>query len=59
MLPEVNGVLYRFNLVRTWVLKKAKEFNLYWTQLSEVLDDGIVVAIKLENAATQSVVRQI
>lgn len=59
LLPEVNGIMYKFNLVRTWVLQKAKEFNLYWTQLSEVLDDGIVVAIKLENAATQSVVRRI
>lgn len=47
------------NLIRTWVLKKVREFNMFWRQLYEVLDDGIVVAIRLENEATQSIIGRI
>jgi hypothetical protein len=36
-----------------------KEFNQFWRQLYEVLDDAILVAIKLENEATQQVVKKI
>jgi len=38
---------------------KVKEFNQFWGQLYEVLDDGIVSAIMLENDATQSVIKLI
>lgn len=38
---------------------KVKEFNQFWRQLYEVLDDAILIAIKLENDATQAVVKSI
>ncbi len=47
------------NLIRTWVMLKVKEFNQFWSQLYEVLDEAIITAIKLENEATQGVVSKI
>lgn len=38
---------------------KVKEFNQFWRQLSEVLDEGILTAVQVENEATQSVVASI
>ncbi len=35
---------------------KVKEFNTFWQQLYEALDDGIVTAIKMENDGTQDVI---
>jgi hypothetical protein len=52
-------VAYRMNIIRTWVMLKVKEFNKFWKQLYEVLDDGIVTAIRLENEATQTVIQRI
>jgi hypothetical protein len=59
LLAEIENALYRVNLINTWVMIKVKEFNSFWKQLYNVLDDGIVQAIKLENDATQSVIRSI
>jgi hypothetical protein len=42
---EVDACLYRINLLRTWVMLKVKEFNQFWRQLYEVLDEGIVTAV--------------
>lgn len=56
---ELESVVYRLNLMRTWILLKVKEFNQFWRQLYEVLDDAILIAIKLENDATQAVVKSI
>jgi hypothetical protein len=53
---ELDLMIYRVNLVRTWVMLKVKEFNQFWGQLYEVLDEAIITAIRLENDATQSVV---
>ncbi len=50
--PELNNVIFKINLVRTWVMLKVKEFNSFWRQLYEVLDGGVVRAIKIENDAT-------
>lgn len=41
------------------MLLKVKEFNQFWGQLSEVLDEGIITAVQVENEATQSVVASI
>lgn len=49
---EIETIAYRLNLIRTWVMLKVKEFNKFWKQLYEVLDDGIVTAIRIENEAT-------
>lgn len=56
---ELELMIYRVNLVRTWVMLKVKEFNQFWRQLYEVLDEAIITAIRLENDATQSVVANI
>lgn len=56
---ELEIMIYRVNLIRTWVMLKVKEFNQFWRQLYEVLDEAIITAIKLENDATQSVVANI
>jgi hypothetical protein len=56
---EIDSVVFRCNLIRTWVLLKMKEFNQFWRQLYEILDDAILVAIKLENEATQVAVKRI
>jgi hypothetical protein len=53
---ELDLMIYRVNLIRTWVMLKVKEFNQFWRQLYEVLDEAIITAIRLENDATQSVV---
>ena len=53
---ELELMTYRVNLMRTWVMLKVKEFNQFWRQLYEVLDEAIITAIRLENEATQSVV---
>ena len=45
-------MVYSINLIRTWVMLKVKEFNQFWSQLYEVLDEAIITAIKLENEAT-------
>lgn len=57
--PELDALVHRISLIRTWILLKVKEFNQFWRQLYEVLDDGIVTAIKIENEATQSVIQRI
>lgn len=56
---ELDLMIYRVNLIRTWVMLKVKEFNQFWRQLYEVLDEAIITAIRLENDATQSVVLNI
>ena len=38
---------------------KVKEFNMFWRQLYEMLDEGIITAIKIENDATQGVIKRI
>ena len=53
---ELDLMIYRVNLIRTWVMLKVKEFNQFWRQLYEVLDEAIITAIRLENDASQSVV---
>ena len=53
---ELDLMIYRVNLIRTWVMLKVKEFNQFWRQLYEVLDEAIITAIRLENDATQSVI---
>ena len=53
---ELDLMIYRVNLIRTWVMLKVKEFNQFWRQLYDVLDEAIITAIRLENDATQSVV---
>jgi hypothetical protein len=43
--PELEACIFRINLLRTWVMLKVKEFNQFWRQLYNVLDEGIVTAI--------------
>lgn len=52
MKNELDLMIYRVNLIRTWVMLKVKEFNQFWRQLYEVLDEAIITAIRLENDAT-------
>lgn len=49
---ELDSVVYKLNVMRTWVMLKVKEFNSFWSQLYEVLDNAIITAIKSENDAT-------
>lgn len=57
--PELNSVIHRLCLVRTWVLLKIREFNQFWHELYDVLDEGIVTAVRIENEATQGVIQKI
>ena len=57
--PELDNLLYRVNLVRTWVMLKVREFNSFWRQMYQLLDDGIVTAVAIENEATQGVIARI
>lgn len=46
---ERINLMYRINMVRTWVQLKIREFNSCSRRVIETLDDWIVVAVESEN----------
>ena len=48
---EKTNLLFRLNLIRTWVQLKLKEYDISSKQVVDILDDWVVTLVEKENAA--------
>lgn len=56
---EHQHLLYRLKMIMTWITLKLKEFNIYSSQVFDILDDWIVVAVEEENAEVQTAIQKL
>ena len=52
-------MLFRLNLIKTWIILKLKEFNKYQKEVYDMLDDWIVVAVDKENQAASAITNKL
>jgi hypothetical protein len=50
------NMMFRLNMVRTWVSIRLKEFRNFSDQVYEALDDWVVIAVEKENSAVNQVI---
>lgn len=46
-------------MIKSWSILKLKEFNSYFNQMYEILDDWIVVSVEKENEQSEQIIKNI